>query len=86
MIASAVEKSPENFETGSTAGEWVARRIRKLRIKNRKVSDQDSFVHLLREVSSDVYAQGPETWYDSMGTEHKAIRDITRPLPTKELA
>lgn len=29
------------------------------------------------------YLQGPETWYDSMGTEHKGIRDVVRPLPSK---
>ena len=38
MIAEAVSKSTENYETGTTAAEWVARRIRKLRIKNRKAS------------------------------------------------
>ncbi|OBZ78816.1 hypothetical protein A0H81_01371 [Grifola frondosa] len=37
MIAEAVAKAPrEEFDTGATAAEWVARRIRKLRLRNRK--------------------------------------------------
>ncbi|KAH7924784.1 Clavaminate synthase-like protein [Leucogyrophana mollusca] len=36
IIADAVKKRPgQNFETGSTAAEWFARRIRNQRIKNR---------------------------------------------------
>lgn len=38
MIAHAVAKAPEGeFDTGTTSAEWVARRIRKLRLKNRQV-------------------------------------------------
>ncbi|EKM48658.1 uncharacterized protein PHACADRAFT_214711 [Phanerochaete carnosa HHB-10118-sp] len=37
LIAEAAAKVPEGqYETGSTAGEWVARRIRNLRLKNRE--------------------------------------------------
>ncbi|EPT03379.1 hypothetical protein FOMPIDRAFT_1116437 [Fomitopsis schrenkii] len=37
MIARAVAKAPEGeFDTGTTSAEWVARRIRKLRLKNRQ--------------------------------------------------
>ncbi|KAI0936919.1 hypothetical protein AcW1_001031 [Taiwanofungus camphoratus] len=36
-IADAVAKAPDdNFETGSTSAEWIGRRIRRLRIRNRK--------------------------------------------------
>lgn len=39
IIAEAVKKRPEkNFETGSTAAEWFARRIKNQRINNRLVS------------------------------------------------
>ena len=39
VIADAVAKNPkEEFYSGATAGEWTARRIRKLRLRNRKVS------------------------------------------------
>ncbi len=39
MIAEAVEKLPPGtFETGSTSGEWFARRVKNRRIKNRTVS------------------------------------------------
>ena len=38
MIARAVAKAPEGeFDTGTTSADWVARRIRKLRLKNRQV-------------------------------------------------
>ena len=38
LISDAASRAPEGqYETGSTAGEWVARRIRNLRLKNRKV-------------------------------------------------
>lgn len=38
-IAESVEKNPkEEYNSGSTAGEWTARRIRKLRLRNRQVS------------------------------------------------
>ena len=38
LIFAAAAKAPEGqFETGSTAAEWVRRRIRKLRLMNRKV-------------------------------------------------
>jgi len=37
MISDAVAKAPEEeFDTGSTSAEWIARRIRKLRLRNRK--------------------------------------------------
>ncbi|KAH9932074.1 Clavaminate synthase-like protein [Epithele typhae] len=37
LIAQAATRHPrEEFSTGATAGEWTARRIRKLRLKNRK--------------------------------------------------
>ncbi|KAH9828690.1 Clavaminate synthase-like protein [Rhodofomes roseus] len=37
MIARAIAKAPEGeFETDTTSAEWVARRIRKLRLKNRQ--------------------------------------------------
>ncbi|KIP11665.1 hypothetical protein PHLGIDRAFT_99067 [Phlebiopsis gigantea 11061_1 CR5-6] len=37
LIADAVAQAPEGqYETGSTARDWVARRIRNLRLKNRK--------------------------------------------------
>ncbi|KAM5535885.1 hypothetical protein V8D89_010503 [Ganoderma adspersum] len=53
-VADAVAKNPrEEFSTGATAGEWTARRIRKLRLRNRK---------------------GPETWYESKGTENQTLR------------
>lgn len=37
LVADAVAKSSENFDTESTAKEWVSRRIRNLRVKNRVV-------------------------------------------------
>lgn len=38
LIAAAVQKHPEqNFNTGSTAKEWFARRVKYQRINNRKV-------------------------------------------------
>ena len=38
QISEAVARDPrEEFSTGATEGEWTARRIRKLRLKNRKV-------------------------------------------------
>ncbi|TBU29791.1 Clavaminate synthase-like protein [Dichomitus squalens] len=37
LIADAAAKNPrEEFSSGATAGEWTARRIRKLRLRNRK--------------------------------------------------
>jgi len=37
IIADAVARAPEGeFDTGSTSAEWIARRIRKLRLKNRQ--------------------------------------------------
>ncbi|KAI0354635.1 Clavaminate synthase-like protein [Trametes cingulata] len=37
MIADAVAKNPkEEYNSGATAGEWTSRRIRKLRLRNRK--------------------------------------------------
>ncbi|OJT09574.1 UPF0676 protein [Trametes pubescens] len=37
MIADAAARNPrEEFNTGSTAGEWTSRRIRKLRLRNRR--------------------------------------------------
>ncbi|KZT73274.1 Clavaminate synthase-like protein [Daedalea quercina L-15889] len=37
MIARTIAKAPESeFDTGTTSAEWVARRIRKLRLKNRQ--------------------------------------------------
>lgn len=39
LIADAVQKHPDrDFDTGSTAAEWFARRIKYQRINNRKVS------------------------------------------------
>ncbi|KAI0348237.1 Clavaminate synthase-like protein [Trametopsis cervina] len=36
LIESAVVEAPQDiYETGSTSGEWIARRIRRLRLKNR---------------------------------------------------
>ncbi|KAL6304008.1 Clavaminate synthase-like protein [Sparassis latifolia] len=36
-IANAVARAPpEGYDTGSTSAEWISRRIRKLRLKNRK--------------------------------------------------
>lgn len=41
LIADAVQRHPDrNFETGSTAAEWFARRIKYQRINNRKVSEK----------------------------------------------
>lgn len=41
LIADAVQKHPDrNFETGSTAKEWFARRVKYQRINNRKVSEK----------------------------------------------
>jgi hypothetical protein len=38
IIADAVKKRPDkNFESGSTAAEWLARRVRNQRINNRRV-------------------------------------------------
>lgn len=38
VIAEAVKKQPDrNFETGATAAEWLARRVRNQRVNNRKV-------------------------------------------------
>lgn len=38
QIADSVAMNPrEEFNTGATAGEWTARRIKKLRLRNRKV-------------------------------------------------
>jgi hypothetical protein len=38
IIADAVKKQPDrNFESGSTAAEWLARRVRNQRINNRRV-------------------------------------------------
>jgi hypothetical protein len=69
VIAEAVKKQPDrNFETGSTAAEWFARRIKYQRIGNRTVgtcsvcySGYDYGCRIL---------QGPESWAASRGTEH----------------
>ncbi|KAI0756397.1 Clavaminate synthase-like protein [Daedaleopsis nitida] len=54
MIADAATSNPrEEYNSGATAGEWTSRRIRKLRLKNRR---------------------GPETWYESKGTERQDVR------------
>ncbi|TFK86937.1 Clavaminate synthase-like protein [Polyporus arcularius HHB13444] len=54
MVAEAAAKDPrDEYTSGATAGEWTARRIRKLRVRNRK---------------------GPETWYESKGTEHQSLK------------
>ena len=79
LIAQAVIDNPGDYDPQCTAGEWLARRIKKLRIKNRTVSLCDGD---LQSYGLTTYVQGPETWYDSMGTEHKGIRDVVRPLPT----
>jgi hypothetical protein len=69
VIAEAVKNRPEkNFETGSTAMEWFARRIKYQRINNRTVGT-------LLCVAAGVImnagiSQGPETWAASRGTEH----------------
>jgi len=43
IIAEAVKEQPgRNFETGATAAEWLARRVRNQRINNRKVGGSSS--------------------------------------------
>jgi len=57
VIAKALKKVPPGkFDTGTTADEWFARRIRNRRLANRK---------------------GPETWWDSRGTEHSGNKSAS---------
>lgn len=84
LIAAAVTDAPrDEYETGSTSKEWIARRIRKLRIKNRAVrhcnSIGDKFVAYVAHI------QGPQTWYASMGTEHQGVREMP-PTPVATAA
>ncbi len=48
MVAEAAAKDPrDEYTSGATAGEWTARRIRKLRVRNRKVSLRSQNVHVV---------------------------------------
>jgi hypothetical protein len=73
LIADAVQKLPErNFDTGETAADWFTRRVKYMRINNRKVSRLpikhrcavSPFPNMVN------HHQGPETWAASRGTEH----------------
>ena len=72
-IADAAARNPrDEFSTGSTAGEWTARRIRKLRLRNRKVGYFHLWLHpSLAHLMYDPTPQGPETWFEGKGTEHR---------------
>ncbi|KAJ7499645.1 hypothetical protein FB451DRAFT_1162106 [Mycena latifolia] len=68
MIADAVTRTPEkDFETGCTSLEWFTRRIKNQRMKNRTVSMRDPLFVL----GLNRNCQGPETWMNSRGTEHR---------------
>jgi hypothetical protein len=75
-IADVVARSPEpgQFETGQSAGEWFARRIKNQRIKNRTVGPFPGVGVVAGGIADVRSAQGPETWRASRGTEHSEQR------------
>lgn len=76
LVASAVANAPEGqYDTSATSGEWIARRIRRLRIKNRTVRTLCTCANVHQIDLAPGYAQGPQTWYASMGTEHSGVRN-----------
>ena len=61
MIAEAAAMNPrDEYTSGATAGEWTARRIKKLRVKNRRVSGLLRSVHVVKthRVSHRVQRRG----------------------------
>lgn len=74
MIADAVAQNPkEEYNSGATAGEWTSRRIRKLRLRNRRVSAALAYSFDTSLTSWLCSLQGPETWYEAKGTEHQVV-------------
>lgn len=81
LIAASVQKHPDrNFDTGSTAAEWFARRVKYQRINNRKVSGKKMKRRTLRAVP---FADGSETRDQRHG--HQAEARNT-PLRWREIA
>ena len=71
MIAEAVAKLPPGkYDTGATAKDWFARRIKNQRIKNRTVCRSFTY-RVINQAEIPSATQGPETWRSSRGTEHK---------------
>lgn len=73
MVAEAVANAADRsiFNSGQTSKEWFARRIKNQRSKNQKVSSYSYSRLGYWKVTLTRTAQGPETWRQSRGTEHR---------------